>query len=85
MAGTPLPAWSTSAPSAAEETVLGQHADDFVAESYTIMRGVLNASEVAEARAMLDAMIAVKLAAHTAEQHTFLLHNTTVMLPLLRA
>jgi ectoine hydroxylase-related dioxygenase (phytanoyl-CoA dioxygenase family) len=56
-----LPVRSTSAPSAAEEALLTQQAEHFMAEGYVILRGVLSDEQVAAARAMLDLRIAVKL------------------------
>eukprot|EP01052_Picozoa_sp_SAG31_P039469 SAG31_NODE_5482_length_2513_cov_7.253935_2_plen_183_part_00 len=60
---TLLPARSTSAPSAAAEAVLAQQAEHFMTEGYTILRSVLSDEQVGEARAMLDARIAVKMGA----------------------
>lgn len=65
--GALLPVRSTGAPNSAEESMLAQQAQHFMQHGYTILRGVLSASEVAEARRLLDDRIAAKLTVQLGE------------------
>ena len=58
-----LPARSGSVPSAAAEALLAEQVEQFQSRGFTVLRGVLSAAEVAEARARLDVRIAAKLTA----------------------
>ena len=62
-----LPARSESVPSAAAEAILAEQVEQFQSRGFTVLRGVLSAAEVAEARARLDVQMAAKLAAQLGE------------------
>ena len=62
-----LPARSGSKPSAADEAILAEQVEQFQTRGFTVLRGVLSAAEVAEARARLDVQMAAKLAAQLGE------------------
>ena len=62
-----LPARSGSVPSAADEAILAEQVEQFQTRGFTVLRGVLSAAEVAEARARLDVQMAAKLAAQLGE------------------
>ena len=56
-----LPARSDSAPSAAEEALLAEQVEQYHNNGFTVLRGVLSAAEVTEARARLDVQVAAKM------------------------
>ena len=58
-----LPARSKSVPSAAAEAILAEQVEQFRSHGFTVLRGVLSADEVAEARTRLDVRMAAKLTA----------------------
>ena len=58
-----LPARSGSAPSPAEEAILAEQVEQYHNRGFTVLRGVLSAAEVAEARERLDVQIAGKMTA----------------------
>ena len=58
---------SGSVPSAAEETILAEQGEQFQNRGFTVLRGVLSATEVAEVRERVDVRVVAKLPAEIGE------------------